>query len=153
MIAVKTKVCTKCGETKEHGEYHKQSKSRDGLKPWCKTCSNSFSGKYYKENKSKVLKQARVRYLQHGRNKDLRSKYGISSTCYEKMWQDQGCKCAICGREREEDERHFPVDHCHDTGKVRAILCGSCNRGIGMLQDDPEVVQSAADYLLKHKEQ
>ena len=58
----------------------------------------------------------------------------------------QDGKCAICQTE-EPGIKGFCVDHNHVTGKLRGALCGNCNRGIGLLQDNPEVVQRAADYL------
>lgn len=60
----------------------------------------------------------------------------------------QGGMCAICGTE-DSGKRGFCVDHNHVTGKLRGALCGKCNRGIGLLQDNHEIVQKAADYLRK----
>jgi hypothetical protein len=65
-----------------------------------------------------------------------------------KMWLDQEGRCAICGDELSEDA--FRIDHNHQTGKVRGLLCISCNTGIGLLQDSPEVLSSAAEYIKKH---
>lgn len=53
--------------------------------------------------------------------------------------------CAMCGREED-----LCIDHCHETGKVRGVLCRTCNSGIGMLNDDPDLVEEALTYLRKH---
>lgn len=55
----------------------------------------------------------------------------------------QGGRCAVCG-----EEKKLHVDHCHDTGKVRGMLCFACNTGIGKLKDDPDLLLAAHRYLL-----
>jgi hypothetical protein len=74
------------------------------------------------------------------------SKYGITEQDYENMKNVQGGKCAICGK-----EKLLIVDHDHESGKVRALLCYGCNVGIGQLQDSVGVLQIAIDYLNKYK--
>jgi hypothetical protein len=68
---------------------------------------------------------------------------------YERLLATQDYKCAICKRPREENTlgRRFAVDHDHNTGLVRGLLCYKCNTGLGALNDDPELLQTAADYL------
>jgi hypothetical protein len=61
------------------------------------------------------------------------------------MLADQDGRCAICYT--EANGRMWHIDHCHDTGKVRGILCDICNRGIGNLKDDPKLLRQAAEYL------
>jgi len=66
----------------------------------------------------------------------------------------QNGKCAICegtdGGHRNGEPKALAVDHNHKTGKVRGLLCESCNQGIGKLKDSPETCRKAADYLEKH---
>ena len=79
-------------------------------------------------------------------------KYGINYEQRNKMVQDQNGKCAICECELTWDHRKttsLHVDHCHETGTVRGILCASCNMGIGCLQDDPAILRSAVNYLIE----
>lgn len=68
------------------------------------------------------------------------------------MLAAQDGRCAIC---RGEDPKHanWSVDHCHATGAVRAILCSACNTGIGLLQDSPEIIAAALQYILRHQEE
>jgi DNA-directed RNA polymerase subunit RPC12/RpoP len=63
---------------------------------------------------------------------------------YVILLEQQDYKCKICGKQLE---RSAPIDHCHKTGKIRAVLCPMCNKGIGMFNDDSELLKCAADYL------
>jgi hypothetical protein len=72
---------------------------------------------------------------------------------FRAMWLEQGGVCAICGLpERTQRNRLLVIDHDHVTGKVRALLCSQCNRAIGLLCDDPKVVEAAADYIRRHRD-
>jgi hypothetical protein len=83
----------------------------------------------------------------------LGARYGITVEQYEELLQRQGGGCAICGsteprgRQRSYHRRNFAVDHCHETGEVRGLLCFPCNAAIGQLGDTVEHVQSAVRYL------
>lgn len=77
----------------------------------------------------------------------LRSKYRLTLEQYLAMQGSQGGVCAIC---KTEPKTWF-IDHCHSTGKVRALLCMQCNTGIGMLRDNPELMESAASYIRRHR--
>lgn len=88
-----------------------------------------------------------------GRFKDwhLQKTYGITLDEYYQMLDEQDGTCAICdalpptGR-----KKYLAVDHDHQTGKVRGLLCDNCNRAIGLLKDDAEVLNKASQYLIKH---
>jgi hypothetical protein len=82
----------------------------------------------------------------NNRRSFLKNKYGISLEEYDAMLARQGGRCATCKR---RPVGRLCVDHCHVTGKVRGLLCRKCNIGIGHLDDDTEVLQSAADYLIR----
>ena len=62
------------------------------------------------------------------------------------MFEEQGKSCKICDT-KSEDHLSFHVDHCHDTGEVRGVLCNNCNAGLGMFQDNLELLFMAIDYL------
>lgn len=82
------------------------------------------------------------------RNNHLARRYKITPAEYDQLLMVQGGRCAICGAQPTETKRGgLEVDHCHATGKVRGLLCGPCNRGIGNLGDSPDVVRKAAAYL------
>jgi len=76
----------------------------------------------------------------------VRAMYGIDPEKYLQMHEDQQGRCAICG-EIPTTKRGLHLDHCHETGKVRGLLCHGCNVGIGSLRDDPELLLKAIDYL------
>ena len=86
------------------------------------------------------------------RSNRLKKTYGITLAEYEQMWIQQGGTCAVCGQFETTLRCGRPVllavDHCHETGEVRGLLCNNCNRAIGMLGDNPAVLASAVEYLL-----
>jgi len=82
------------------------------------------------------------------REYQLKAKYGITLEDYDAILEEQAGLCAICFTPAE-DERFgvLCVDHCHDTGRVRGLLCRCCNSGLGKLRDDPELCLQAYKYL------
>lgn len=88
------------------------------------------------------------------REYDLKRHYGLSKSKLSQMKAAQDNKCAICKQQEtyviRGIELSLAVDHCHESGKVRELLCGQCNRVLGMANDDPDRLRAAADYLDKH---
>lgn len=77
--------------------------------------------------------------------------YGITYLDYLDMLAAQDSRCVLCGSGgRHGHSRPLDVDHCHDTGKLRSLLCGGCNRGLGFFGDTVEGLQRAIDYLESH---
>jgi hypothetical protein len=80
-------------------------------------------------------------------------KFGLGLSDYDQMLEQQGGLCAICGREETQintkTDKPFSlaVDHCHKTGAVRGLLCMKCNRGLGLFEDNIEVLKKALAYL------
>ena len=74
-------------------------------------------------------------------------KYGIDMAQFNELLEAQGGVCAICHGLPNGPGRRFHIDHCHDSKKVRGLLCGKCNTAIGLLNDDPQRAESAAAYL------
>lgn len=108
------------------------------------------------KNKDKVKQAQKERYqnIKHERRvNSLKQLYGITAADYERMLADQGGACAICGSTDHKSSRtkYFAVDHDHTTGEVRGVLCHSCNKGLGLLQDNPKVLKAAASYLERQK--
>ena len=89
------------------------------------------------------------RFAVSRRNSQLKKLYGITHADYEALLESQGGVCAICGADspRRVGRENLSVDHCHDTGKVRGILCEPCNIGLGRFDDDPKLLRSALEYL------
>ena len=95
---------------------------------------------FHKKRYARLVKEERERHL-------IR-KYGITQADYDAMFAAQGGCCAICERTQE---RAFDVDHDHDTGEVRGLLCTNCNRMIGHAGDSAERLTDAAFYLSSRK--
>jgi preprotein translocase subunit Sss1 len=101
--------------------------------------------KYYRETQADKI-GARIRQLRK-RCRD----HGITLDDYDRMWEEQKGVCKICKRP-ETREYHgilccLSIDHCHETGRVRGLLCDACNTGIGRLDDSPERLRAAITYL------
>lgn len=107
----------------------------------CKNCYKERSKKYHEKNKSKSHQKYLIR------------EYGVTLEHYNKLFHTQNGLCAIC-KEKETATfrgkvKNLSVDHCHKTGKIRSLLCGKCNSGIGQFNDSTEILQAAIDYLKK----
>ena len=91
------------------------------------------------------------------KKKDLVRFYGVSFEWYQETLEKQNHACAVCYKPADQNTTRngkplsLSVDHCHETGAVRGLLCNNCNRAIGMLEDNIDVLQSAQNYLIKHK--
>jgi hypothetical protein len=81
----------------------------------------------------------------------FRRTYGISIEQRDQMFLDQGSRCAICKSPEPRWKSGWHTDHCHETGKVRGILCHFCNVALGLLKDNLETLQAAINYLNKEK--
>jgi len=114
------KTCTKCGQKKELTEYYiiKHSGNPHGS---CKECFKKGSA----ESRKRLGKE-------HKRNYNIKYHYGVTLEEINKF--DQCCN--ICGAKEEGRGYNMNVDHDHKTGKVRGLLCNSCNRGLGLLGED-----------------
>jgi len=78
------------------------------------------------------------------------SKYGITVEDYAAMSDRQGGQCAVCSTTEPGGRGRFHVDHCHESGTVRGLLCTRCNTGLGQFGDDVETLQNAINYLRLH---
>lgn len=82
--------------------------------------------------------------------RNLKNKYGITPGDYYRMLAEQDGRCAICLSDTDSYGRSkFSVDHDHETGEVRGLLCTHCNRAIGLFGDNAERLTRAANYLGK----
>lgn len=78
----------------------------------------------------------------------LASKYGITPERYDEMVAEQGSRCRICGTDDPKTKHGFwHIDHCHATGVLRSLLCGTCNTGLGSFFDNPDWLIRAAEYV------
>lgn len=107
-------------------------------------CTEAWNKVRYKETPDRAEKN---------RNSYLRRKYGIDPAEYEAMHSAQDGRCAICRVSDEEEIDRLYVDHCHTTGRVRALLCQACNVSLGKMRESPELLRAAAAYLEAHREE
>lgn len=80
----------------------------------------------------------------------LKRNYGIGIDEYNSMLLSQEYGCAICGVHNDSLKRNLAVDHNHDTGQIRGLLCHGCNTGIGLFKENPEMLRRSIDYLAFH---
>lgn len=138
-----TKVCPQCSEDKPLEEFPVR---KDGSRSWCLPCKREY-------DKLHRLKNPSRRY-----GNMLKQRYGITYDDYEAMLADQGGLCAVCGLPNEQfdtvkgEMRRLHVDHDHETGKVRGLLCSKCNFALGCVRDSPEILGSLVRYLEDHSE-
>lgn len=169
--------CLVCLEEKSRDQFHKQSKSKTGLQFRCKVCDKQWHSERYLRDKEKILAQSKVWRKENAEKDEARAKiwrdkypekvkiyqrkthlrkYGISLDEYNKMFEDQNGLCYICHQPEQfihhmtKKPASLAVDHCHNTGETRRLLCKSCNNGLGLFKDSPEILRNAANYLESH---
>lgn len=131
----KTKVCTHCKRRRKMRGFYAHPLAKDKKDSWCKICRKGRSeDRWYKMPK---VEQRRTR---------LKRDYNLSLEGFDALSRAQGHRCAICNGAKK-----LQVDHDHATGKVRGLLCGTCNRALGMLHDDIPAVEGAVAYLKRFK--
>lgn len=77
----------------------------------------------------------------------LLTKYGITLKEWEALFESQESKCAVCGSPDPSTKSGWHTDHCHETGRVRGILCMPCNIMLGMSRDNTDILANAIKYL------
>ncbi len=126
--------CPDCGNeyprTLEY--FHANRTSPSGFQTYCKKCQYSQGAKYRTGPKRRLVM----------RRSHLRRKYGISLEDYQAMADKQNQLCAICGEKKD-----LHVDHNHASGMIRGLLCGDCNRALGLFSDSTDVLRKAILYL------
>ena len=113
------KRCGRCREIKSVSDFHKQRSQPGGYNTYCKACRKDIESDRY-----------------------FRRTYGLTRQELQALVASQGGWCAICQVNPAEH-----VDHCHDSGKIRGVLCFTCNVALGHLKDDVQLFRRAIDYL------
>ena len=170
------RVCSDCGHRKHVSEYHGKGTATDGTpkyQSYCRPCANqrrmrrdardpegapkrlAKARRYnesHREQKREDIRRRRAtspeEYRQREADRHLERKYGLTRIEWVAMLKGQRGKCAICKMKFSEGQK-ICVDHCHTTGRVRGLLCDLCNKGIGAMRDDAELVLSAYRYLMQ----
>ncbi len=164
------KRCIACGEPKPYSDFYQQRGMRDGFRNDCKACmceqkrrrSRADPGahisrvqQWQRENRERYLEAQRRRRAARGpaekrRERDLHLSrhYGLTQDDFEFLVVVQRGRCAICGK---EDGSRLHVDHDHSSGRVRGLLCGSCNRAMGLFHEDAARFEAAGAYLRRRQ--
>jgi len=156
---------------KSANEYRKHVRHADGLSSQCILCINEYkrSEKYkaqrrlvrkerYKkepEFREKVKKRTEnFRKSEFGKmyviNDHLKRRHNLSLDKYNKMFSEQNGCCDICQKHQSEFSKRLHVDHDHDTGEIRSLLCHHCNTALGGFREDIDLMTKAIEYLKKH---
>jgi len=152
MIEGNEKFCPCCKQKKSIRDFYTNKSCSDGLQGWCKKChtmKNTEAARRPNQKRDARLKQWREENREkiklQIKHNALKRKYGVSLKDYNDMIKKQNGKCVICFSVLVGRTAH--LDHCHATGTVRAVLCESCNKGLGNFRDNPASLRSAASYL------
>jgi hypothetical protein len=130
--------CTTCEIPKPRSRFNKSKTKLNGLQSRCKDCKNKFHGSR-SPHTTKYYDGYHVPY-------NFEYKYGITFDQYMQMLEDQNGVCRLC-KGTNPSGRRLAVDHNHETGEVRGLLCSNCNTALGLLKDNPVLLEAAIAYL------
>lgn len=151
--------CYNCKEEKPESEFITWERLKNGrlqrTRLSCKACAPALARE---KRKRAMLDPKRAEaYRADRRKRQLLRHYGLTLEEYEAKLQAQQKRCAICGEPEVLKNKRYgtslslSVDHDHDTGRVRGLLCTDCNHGLGQFKDSPELLEAAAAYLRRHR--
>jgi hypothetical protein len=126
--------CMKCKEIKVSTEFSRNRSTKTGFHTYCKPC-------HARQRRESLARN----YGGSSRHYHLIKRYGIGAAEVDELIRQQGGLCAVCG-EREAKQ----VDHDHETGVVRGIVCLLCNAAMGAFHDDPVLIRRAIAYVKEH---
>lgn len=136
---METKICIVCNKILPLVDFPKHKTAIDGRSNQCKEYRKIYKKAWLKKNPKEFRKY------------HLKRTFGLTIEDYAKMLKQQKGVCAICGKPEttivKNILRNLVIGHCHKTEKIRGLLCGRCNRVIGLMQDSPTFLKAAADYL------
>lgn len=116
------------------------------LTPEYREHERQYSKKYRARPETKLKRVVnQVRY-------ERKLKFGITDEDYQRMLAEQDGRCAICLTDKPGGRGDWHIDHNHDTGKTRSLLCCRCNLGLGFFKDQPINLLNAFEYLHKHNQ-
>ena len=138
------KTCPACEVPKPLDDFHKSKDRKDGRVTWCKPCVALKTSAHYARNPGRK-KEVTERYRNSPKYMAVRlKKYGLTPSDFELLKIIQGDACAIC---KEGFDATPHIDHNHETGKVRGLLCSQCNTALGLFNDSQPRLLSAWAYL------
>ncbi|PZR81626.1 MAG: hypothetical protein DI537_37920 [Stutzerimonas stutzeri] len=145
--------CSQCQIDKSWDDFDASPSRRPfGLASKCKPCELKRKAK----RQRKVRQEQPEKYRDRDRRSNLNKKFGITVEEYDALVASQGNTCAICRQPeryihpRTQEPARLAVDHNHQTGAVRGLLCSNCNRGLGFFNEDRDRLDAAREYLSRH---
>jgi hypothetical protein len=136
-----TKVCTTCQTDKPLEEFSPSPKGRLGRQSRCKACTNI----YLAERLANMPAEQKADVYARARRSRVARKYGPEALLVLDRI-DAGEPCENCGKRTTK----MPIDHNHETGATRGLLCSNCNTALGLLDENPETIMGLLAYLLQH---
>lgn len=154
-----TKICSKCKQESLLQQFVKDKRYKDGYGSWCKSCRRSYQNKwqrewrkYNPERAKEIARKCREKSPDSYRKHRFLSLYGITIDEYNSIFLKQEGVCAICGeietQKNQYKTKSLSVDHDHKTNEVRGLLCSRCNRLLGKIENNLELVNKCLKYLL-----
>lgn len=132
-------VCTKCKLESEESNFHKRAvnKLRNGRDSWCKPCKSTYRNAYHLLNRESEYVRSREKAWAY---------VGLDITydVFLQMLEERKGECELCDAQCGTG---LHVDHDHATGKIRGLLCGPCNKGLGQFRDNIKALKNAVNYL------
>ena len=138
------KKCDKCLKELDIILFDKHGSTKDGLRPNCKPCQNEYKKTWRKQTLSgkKDAHSNRRKFWPGSTTEQAKANY-------DKLYSQQNGCCAICSKHQSELKQALAVDHNHETGEVRGLLCRPCKTGIGLLRESKQILNNAINYLNK----
>lgn len=140
------KICVKCKLNQDLSQFY-LSGIGNGRRTECRKCCSEIARIHRKNSGYKNPPKGKIRQKNHS----LKCNYGIDLNKYNEILLQQNGNCLICKKNQSEFKNGLFVDHCHETGIVRGLLCGRCNTGLGMFFDNPDFLISASKYINSFK--
>lgn len=128
-------------------QYSRNRAQADGLHSQCKSCDGANRHRYRRADPARAHAQRKAWEARNPHHGLARQGVDVTAGDYYTMLESQGGACAICGWAPEPGERRLCIDHCHESNRVRGLLCHKCNRAIGGLGHSPSRLRNAARYL------
>lgn len=154
------KACADCGEVKPLDDFGFDPRMASGRKSYCRPCVNARAAADYAANAERIKAVRKRRYEERkalgvppppSQRVSRLSRYGITPEQWDELFAAQEGRCAICRTDAPRGRgKSFHVDHDHATGKVRGLLCHSCNVGLGHLGDTPDRLRAVIAYVEAH---
>lgn len=143
------RTCNVCGETKPLDQFRKAKDKPGGHKMQCAACCRVTEAAYRERNRERIRTYSRgwhrTKDSAHWHKRVL-YRHGLTPEYYlARLWHQKGV-CAICELP-DRGGRRLHVDHCHRTGVIRGLLCGPCNKMLGLALDQPDRLVRAAEYV------